>query len=573
MALAISALLTFSPARSRVPARLGLVLIVLGVVVPVVLDPFIDPSRAKGHALWQWSAIGGPTVRASYSLDPLAAVALALTVAFVGAAFTTAARVEPRHPSLVALILASGLVTVALVVTDDLVAATVVLAVLGALTVLALLAAAPPPATARAAGYLALGLQGWVLAALLISRHGSAGFALGEMPPGAVTPGAILAATLGALLFAGLYPVVAWDLESGGAEDPGALGGLLLMPAGIGATILLARLIGAGAAAPATIPLPDLGPEPRLVVAVLVLLGVAVATAARGRAAARPVVVGVVLVATAAAFPALGWAHVVLIAAILTATYAGVVSLALTDRWETVRGDLALVVLWTGLGTGAPLGIAGGIVALFARAGASLASSATRDPHRDYIALVGSSAAFAVGALAAGIGAASAPDPAVALLGVVAAAVLVALEVAQVGRRFRAASIPPDLDLASALVAVLLAALATIVLVAVDATVRSVVPGPAVLGAGHVVAIALAAAITVVLARIVRPLLPYLEVAAERSGALMRALDPVPIAVGAFRTLEASATSGSRAFALFEQRGGVWLATVLIVGLLVWAVR
>jgi hypothetical protein len=89
----------------------------------------------------------------------------------------------------------------------------------------------------------------------------------------------------------------------------------------------------------------------------------------------------------------------------------------------------------------------------------------------------------------------------------------------------------------------------------------------------HIGAIAIGAAVAVVLARTVRPLLPYFEAAAERSGPAMRALDPAPIGVGAFRAIEAAATRSSVAFGIFERHAGVWLATVVIVGLLVWAAR
>ena len=47
----------------------------------------------------------------------------------------------------------------------------------------------------------------------------------------------------------------------------------------------------------------------------------------------------------------------------------------------------------------------------------------------------------------------------------------------------------------------------------------------------------------------------------------------MPVAAAAFRTLERSATAVSTLFVLFEQRAGVWLALVLIVGVLFWAVR
>jgi hypothetical protein len=574
IALASSALLFFLPGRASLVHRAAIGLVVLGAFLPVTLGPLIDPTRAAGRALWQWSAVGGPTIQASYRLDALSEVALALTAMYAGAAMATASRAERRHPALASLILAVGLVTIALVVTDDLVAAIVVLAVLAALTILALFAVTPVAATARAAAYLSIGLQAWVVAALLMSRSGSPTFLLGAVPSVAVTAGVMLAATLGALLFAGLYPVVAWSAdETEASRDVGPLGSLVLMPAGIGATFLLVRLLGASDLTTSAISLPALSFEVRLAFVVLVLLAVALALAASGRVPLRPIAVGVIAILLVAVLPSLGWAHVVLISAILTAGYAGVVSLALPDHWETVRSDLALVAIWIAVATGSPLAIAGGIVALFARAAAAFASSLWLVPHRDYVALVGGSAVYVAGVVVVGAGALTGTEPAVIALAVAGVALLVALELAQVGRRFRVADVPPDLDLASAIAAFGLALLATIVVVPLEADLRTHLPGPGAITSTHIAAIAVGAALAVVLARTVRPLLPYFEAAAERSGPVMRALDPAPVGVGAFRAVEAAATRASTAFGLFERRAGVWLATAVIVALLIWAVR
>jgi hypothetical protein len=573
MALAVGALVTFLPVRIRWPRRLGILLLIMGTALPIALDPLIDPTRATGRALWQWSAIGGPSVRASYDVDPLAAIALALTVAFTGAGFATASRMRSRHPALAALILAVGLVTIALVITDDLVAAIVVLAVVAALTVLALLAVAPPAATARAAGYLAIGLQSWILSALLISRQGTAGFGLTDMSLGAITPGAVLAATMGGLLFAGLYPVVAWSIEEGlGATDPGPLGSLVLMPAGIGASLLVLRVLGASRLRANEIALPEVGPDARLAAIVLVLLAVAVVVAFSGHVPMRPIAVGAVTIVLIAAIPALGWADVVLLAALLTAAYAGAVSLAMADHWETVRADLGLVALWIGIATGSPLGVAGGIVGLFARAGSAFASSLWLEPHREYIAFVGGSAVFVTGTVALVAGA-LATTPSGAVLGTLAGLTLLAVELVQLARRSPPADVPAGLAVSSGLAAILLAVLAAVVLIPLEATVRDALPQAAVIDATRLVTIAGVGAVAVILARTVRPVLPFLETVAARSGRTMRALDPVPIGVGAFRALEASATRASAAFGLFEQRAGVWLATLLIVALLAWAVR
>jgi hypothetical protein len=571
--LALGGLVLLLPAQIRWSRPLGVASIIAAALLPIALDPFVDPARSIGQALWQWSAIGGPTVQAAYHLDPLAAAAIALSIAFAGCASAAAARLPRRHPALSGLILAIGLVAIALVVTSDLVAAVVVLSALAALTALALLAFAPAAATARAAAYLAIGLQSWVLCALLISRHGSAGFGLDDLKPGAVTPGALLAATVGGLLFAGLYPVVAWMIEPEGALDPGPLGSLILMPAGISASLLVVRLLGASGAGAGSVPLPEVGPDVRLGLIVVILVSVALAVGLSGRIPLRPIAVGAVAIVLVAALPALGWAHLVLFATLLTAVYGGVVSLAWPDHWETIRSDLALVVLWIGVATASPLGVAGGLVALFARAGAALASSLWLEPDIEYIALAGGSAAFLVGALAGGLGASHATDPSVAMLGLAASAVIVVAELAQLARRSPAADVPVSLIASSTVVVLLLAALAAICAVPLEAIARDLMLTTRTLDGAQVVAIAASAAVAVILARAGRPVLPYLEAIAERSERAMAALDPVPIGVGVFRALEAATARSSIAFGAFEARAGVWLATLLIAALLVWAVR
>jgi len=574
MALAISALSFFFPRGGRLSHRIGVALVAIGCALPIALDRFIDPARSSGRALWEWSAVGGPTIQASYRFDDLAAVAIALTVAFTGAALAVAGRSERRHPALAALILALGLVSIALVITDDLVAAIVVLAVVAIITGLALFAVAPGAATGRAAGYLSVGIQAWVLAALLISRQGSPTFVLARIPPEAISAGAILAATLGALLFAGLYPVVAWTVGHGDAEsDPGRLGSLVTMPAGISASLLLLRTLAASDLDVAAIGLPEIGADARLALVVIVLAVVALTLARTSQLPRRPLGIGAIVIVVLLALPLAGWAHLVLAAAILTTAYAAVVSLAMPEQWEMVRSDLGLVALWIGIATASPLAIAGGIVALFARAAVTLAGTLALVPHRDYMTFVAGSAVFLVGAIAAGAGAASSGDLGLALLGSFASALLVALEVVQVGRRYRIVAVPRDLDVASGAAAALVATLAAVLAVPLTAVVREQLSSSVAVLPGQVAIIAIAAAAAAILARTVRPLLPYFETVAERSTPAMRALDPAPLAIGAFRVIEGTATRSSAAFAVFERRGGVWLATALIVALLVWSVR
>ena len=573
-ALATSALIFFSPRAGRGYHVVATALVVVAAALPLVLQPFVDPSRAAGRALWEWSAVGGPSVEAAYRVDGLSAFAIAMAVAYSGAALALTARVERRHPALAALVCALAFMSIALVVTDDLVAATVVLAIVAMLTSLALLAVAPVAATARATAYLSLGVQCWALAALLISRQGSPTFALSRIPADAITSGAIVAATLGALLFAGLYPVVAWTPGGDeGESDPGRVGSLITMPAAIAASLLLLRTITASDLDVTRIALPEVGADARLALAVVVLAAVASAVVRSRVLPRRALGVGATLLVLTAAYPAIGWSETVLAAAILTTAYAAVVSLALPEQWETVRSDLGLVALWIGIATGSPLGVAGGAIALLVRAASALTSALWLPPHRDYVVFVTGSAVFLVGAIAAGIGAATSADALTAVVGTLAALLLLGLEVVQLGRRFRSVAVPRDLDLASALVAALVAFASAVALVPAAAVSGSVLSLRVELTPFAVVAIATAAVLIAVLARTLRPILPYFEALAERSGPVMRALDPAPIAIGTFRIVEAAAGGGSAAFGAFERGAGVWVAGALIVALLLWAVR
>jgi hypothetical protein len=410
-----------------------------------------------------------------------------------------------------------------------------------------------------------------VVAALLVSRHGSASFQITEIPSGAVTLGAMLAATLGALLFAGLYPVVAWSFDGNEVPDPGPLGGLILMPVGIAGSLLLLRLVGTGGVEPTGIALPAMDAEIRLVLAVLVLGGVAVSAIRSRGVPARPLVVGAAALVLLGLYPLVTWAHLVLLGALLTIVYAAVTSLAVPDRWEAVRSDLALVVLWIGIASGSSLAVAGGLLALGARAVSALATAQWMVPHRDYVALVTGSAGYLAGVAAAIIGAATAPDTAVAVLAVLAAVLLVGLELAQVGRHYRIAEVPAGLDVTSGIAALMIAALGAAATLALEPAVRGQLAPRIATDLVLLVTVAGTAAAVVILARTVRPLLPYLELVAERSRPAIQVLDPVPVGIGIFRTLELATVRANAAFALFESRAGVWLATSLIVALLVWA--
>jgi hypothetical protein len=77
----------------------------------------------------------------------------------------------------------------------------------------------------------------------------------------------------------------------------------------------------------------------------------------------------------------------------------------------------------------------------------------------------------------------------------------------------------------------------------------------------------------VVVARTIRPFLPDLRAVAGRLRTVVLAVDPVPAVLASFRLLETAAVRTSSVFGVFEQRGGVWLAAVLIFALLLWATR
>ena len=92
-------------------------------------------------------------------------------------------------------------------------------------------------------------------------------------------------------------------------------------------------------------------------------------------------------------------------------------------------------------------------------------------------------------------------------------------------------------------------------------------------GAPAAFVVAVVATLLVVVARTVRPLLPDVSPLATPLQRFVWAADPVPAGIGAFRSLERAVTVTSRGFALFERHAGVWLATVLIVALLIWSAR
>ena len=574
-ALALVGLLLATRSKYALPAAIVAAIFACG--APLVLATLIDPANAAGRALWEWSAAGGPTVRASYRFDGIAAIGVAVGAAYAGAGLFGAARATRRHPLLPSAILALGLVFFALVVTEDLIAGTVVLGVLAAITVLAGLAVAPLPATTRLAAYLAVGIQFFVLAALLLSRFGGASFRFDAISPNSVSPGAILAASIGAALFAGLYPFIPWRFRAQlRGPDLERLRGVITMPAGVAGSVLLLRLLATTRGDITAVGLPGLALEWRLVVALVALLAFAAAAWRARRLPRRLTILTVAMVAGLAGYDGIHWADVVLVATLLSVLYAAGVSLALPEQWEVVRYDVTLAAFWIALAVGTPTAIAGGLFILVADALVALAESVWA--RGGYVIVIAGSSATLTGLIVIGSGSLATMDigaEALSLAGLVAIGLLVLVHV---GRRLDRVGVPLALDglaAASALGITTLIGLAVSVPLYQGVSLvfgRPFEPGIANTPVGFLAAIAVAT-LLVMIARSIRPFMPDLEPVAVRLRELIAVADPVPAGQFAFAALDAITSRTASIFNLFEQRAGIWLATVLIIAVLVWSVR
>ncbi len=574
--IAIASILSVRLARWRTPvAAAGCALAGLA---PALLFPFLDAGRARGTALWEWSAVGGPTIQASYRLDGLATAGLAIGALYGGAALIATTRVSSRSSLLRPALLLNAFILMTLAVTDDLVAVTVVLGALAVTTIFVALLVSPAPAVARVTAYLAAGVQAFVVAGLLITRFGGASFRFDSIPAASISPGVVFAATIGGALFAGLYPFVPWGYRHEESGERESLRGLLTMPAGLGATIVLLRIVGATRIDLASLMLPGRVPPPLIALAVLVF-GWSLWGLARHRAnARRRALVSALVLAGLMAYPWLHWSHVVLVACILTVAYAAAVSLAIPDQWPISRYDVVLAAAWIGIATGTPTAVAGSIVLLLGGALAALADAFWMPPHRAYVAMLVSTTTIVASALAIAVGALDTPDPVTLVLALIAILAVIALELVQVGRRLEAAAAPNDLEITATVVAFLATMLVAIVfaspiLEALAGAFGRPFDHALATTAYTVAALTVAAAVLAVVAGAVRPLLPGTGPLAVRLARVVSFADPVPAAAASFRALERSATAVSVTFALFEQRAGVWLALVLIAGVLFWVVR
>ena len=546
-------------------------------LAPLLLFVALDPKNAEGRALWEWSAVGGPTIQASYRLDGLAAIGVAVGALYIAAALVATTRVSARHQLLRPVILLNGLIFIALAVTNDFIADIVVLGALAALTSFIAMLVSPAAAVARITGYLAGGVQGFVVAGLLVSRFGGASFRFDAISPQATTPGVILAASLGAALFAGLYPFVPWGYRQEEAGERESLRGLLTMPAGLGATLVLCRILGVTRIDIATLGLPAII-SPALIVLVVAALALRFILRRRKSGLRRRIAVSSLVLVVILLYPFLHWSHIILIASLLTIAYAAAVSLALPEQWAISRYDVVLAALWIALATGSPTALGGALVVLAGGGLAAVADAFWMPPHRSYITSMGSSTVIVAGALTIAIGAFDAPDLLTLALAAIAAGAVVGLELAHVGRRLSIAAVPADLDVSASIASFLGTVMVVLALALplLDAMSRAF-GRPNSRGLDELVTlvpvIAVVATLLVVTARAVRVLLPELTVLSNRLESVVSAADPVPIAAASFRALAGSATTASTVFALFEERAGVWLALTLIATLLVWALR
>jgi hypothetical protein len=571
--LAIAFALPTRFARWRIPVTIAACAV--AAFAPLLYFPFASTAQVRGAALWEWSAVGGPTIQASYRLDGLGTLAIGIGALFIAAALLATTRMTARHQLLRPTILLGGFVFITLVVTDDLIAGIVVLGALAAVTSFIALLMSPPPAAARLVAYLAAGMQGFVLAALLVSRFGGASFRFDAISPHAVTPGVVLAASIGAALFAGLYPFVPWGYRHEEAGEREVLRGLLTMPVGFGATILLTRVLGITRIDLATLGLPGMI-SLDVAIAGAALLALFLFVSRRRPAARRRVLFVISIAALLFGYDYLRWSHVVLAAALLSIAYAAAVALALPEQWAITKFDVVLATYWIALATGSPLALAGALVVVAGAGLDAIWGSLWMAPHHAYIATSISSTAMAAGVLAVGLGAFEAPDLATIALATLATLAVLALILADVGRRLSIPAVPTELDISAAVAAFLGTMMLALLLSTPlgDAATRAF--GRPLIRADLlplVAAIVAFATLLVVAARAVRPFVPDLARVARRIDAVVSAADPVPTATSGFRLLSGSATTASAIFALFEERAGVWLALVLITTVLFWAVR
>jgi hypothetical protein len=350
------------------------------------------------------------------------------------------------------------------------------------------------------------------------------------------------------------------------------------MPAGVAASLLLLRLLGTTRGDVTSVSLPTVPIEWRALGILLALLPVAIAAWRRRRVPRRGAIVAAVSIGVLVLYPAIHWAHLVLVAALLSVLYAAAVSLAFPEQWDVVRYDVTLAAFWIALAVGTPTAIAGGLFILVADALIALAESIWTPPRGSYAVVIAGSAATVTGLIVIGQGAIAEVDRGAQALAITGLLAIAALVLVHVGRRLAAVAVPLALDglaVAAALGITTLIGLAVSVPLYEGVTVAFGPPfenGIADPPFGFLAAVAVAT-LLVVIARSLRPFMPDLAPFAARLRDLIAIADPVPAGQAAFAALDTITSRTTATFSLFEQRAGVSLATVLIVAVLVWSVR
>src|SRR2546425_1756800 len=565
--------------RAVLPRWVDVAVVAVFAIGPLALIGRTPLGHTTGRTLWEWSAVGGATVQASYHIDPLAAAAASVVALATGVALHAAAR-WGAGPLLAALLAVLGIVLVALVAVTDIVVATLVAGTAATLAVAVGLFVAPAAAAARLAALLALGVEALIAAALLLARAGVASFDLDDLAPTMVSSGVVLAVMVAAALFGGLYPFVPWRYERSSPGPAGSLysgRGAALFPTGVAATALAFRVVAGSGQRPDQLRLPEISIEWQALLVAIVLILAALAVRSAPRAAIRGrAVTGLVFVVAAIALPFLSLAHIMVLLALLSIVYATVASTALVAEWSVARFTVRLAVLWAALASGSAPALAAALFGLVASS-LSLAIESVALPGAAGGA-IGTSARLlnVVGPFLAVAGVAFAPDP---VTGALAGVVLAWAALLELGHAVResASEGGPRLGERGFAALVAVAAVFVVALVAsIPATGAAVdllgsLPAEAsdvVLAALSLVAVALAIVLVALPGMITIRL-------SDRTlsvlGRVLAASDPVPALSLAYRGLEVWSERIGAVFATLEDRAGVWLATALIALALIWA--
>jgi len=340
--------------------------------------------------------------------------------------------------------------------------------------------------------------------------------------------------------------------------------------------VLALRVLAATDAPATTLLLPRLDDITRAALSVAVI-AIAAATLRRPtRERVHRAASALVIVALLLAYPFLLWSHMVALAALLTVAYAAVASAAIPEEWTVARFDARLGALWAAAALGTPLAIGGALFAMVASGASLVIESAPVPPRWGIHARTAARVLVTVGPFIAAAGAAGSRDAATA---VIAGAALLWAGALELGHALRATRedgwMPPNQRWFAALSAY--AIFLCVALASGETVARAAIElGHGAFDEWHPLVVPAIAALGALLAMTVTllPEMVTMRLPAVAASFLRRALtaaDPVPGALLFYRVLEYLSSRVAFAFTLFEERGGVWLATLLIGLTLIWA--